>query len=277
MRRLARNTQKSYRDTFVLLLPLVGKKARKTLERLHVEDITAARVLAFLDHLENDRNCSVQTRNQRLTAIRSFARFVASRDPARLAWCSQVRAISAKKVVPQPVSWMSREEIDALLRVPDRTTPRGTGRTRIAAVPRQHGSPGLGSHRTQDPGSRIRPFHRQACHRHHPWQGWKDPQVPLWPRTETVLAELVKGRADDAAMFLSRHRRPYTRFGVYRLVERCAAAVPELAGKTITPHVVPHTSACLLLQAGVDINTIRAWLGHVSLATTNVGCTLGME
>ena len=124
-RRLARNTQKSYRDTFVLLLPLVGKKARKTLERLHVEDITAARVLAFLDHLENDRNCSVQTRNQRLTAIRSFARFVASRDPARLAWCSQVRAISAKKVVPQPVSWMSREEIDALLRVPDRTTPRG--------------------------------------------------------------------------------------------------------------------------------------------------------
>ena len=101
--------------------------------------------------------------------------------------------------------------------------------------------------------------------------------MPLWPRTETVLAELVKGRADDAAMFLSRHRRPYTRFGVYRLVERCAAAVPELAGKTITPHVVPHTSACLLLQAGVDINTIRAWLGHVSLATTNVGCTLGME
>ena len=69
----------------------------------------------------------------------------------------------------------------------------------------------------------------------------------------------------------------YTRFGVYRLVERCAAATPELAGKTITPHVVQHTSACLLLQAGVDINTIRAWLGHVSLATTNVYAEIDLK
>ena len=85
-----------------------------------------------------------------------------------------------------------------------------------------------------------------------------------------MLAELVKGRAANDAVFLSRYQRPYTRFGVYRLVERCAARVPALEGRTVTPHVIRHTSACSLLQSGVDINTIRAWLGHVSLETTNI-------
>ena len=76
--------------------------------------------------------------------------------------------------------------------------------------------------------------------------------------------------AADDAVFVSRLRKPYTRFGVYRLTERCAARAPELAGKTITPHVIRHTTACHLVLAGVDINTVRAWLGHVSINTTNI-------
>ena len=72
-------------------------------------------------------------------------------------------------------------------------------------------------------------------------------------------------------------RRPYTRFGVYRLVERCAARVPSLAARRITPHTIRHTSACHLLQAGVDLNTIRAWLGHASLDTTNIYAEIDME
>ena len=102
-------------------------------------------------------------------------------------------------------------------------------------------------------------------------------QCPLWPRTERVLAQLVRGRAAEDAVFLSRHRRPYTRFGVYRLVERCAARVPALDGRKITPHVVRHTSACALVRAGVDLNTIRAWLGHVSLDTTNIYAEIDLE
>ena len=108
-------------------------------------------------------------------------------------------------------------------------------------------------------------------------KGGKLRQCPLWPRTERGLAQLVQGRADGDAVFLSRHRRPYTRFGVYRLVERCAARVPALVGRKITPHVVRHTSACALLRAGVDINTIRAWLGHASLDTTNVYAEIDLE
>ena len=124
-RNLARNTQQSYRDTFALLLPFVSVRIRKPVDRLMVEDLSARRVLQFLAHLENERGCSVQTRNQRLTAIRAFARFVASRDPAHLEWSANIRSIAVKKAVPQPISWLSKDEMDALLKVPDRQTPRG--------------------------------------------------------------------------------------------------------------------------------------------------------
>jgi integrase/recombinase XerD len=102
-------------------------------------------------------------------------------------------------------------------------------------------------------------------------------QCPLWPRTEDALRKLSQGRANGDPVFLSRHRERYTRFGVYRLVERCAARVPALATRAISPHVVRHTSACHLLQAGVDLNTIRAWLGHVSLDTTNIYAEIDLQ
>ena len=96
-RDLSRNTQASYRDCFKLLLPFVSGKVRKPMDRLTVEDLAVKRILQFLSDLEDNRGCSVQTRNQRLSAIRAFARFIASRDPGHLDWCSQVSAITTKK------------------------------------------------------------------------------------------------------------------------------------------------------------------------------------
>ena len=101
-------------------------------------------------------------------------------------------------------------------------------------------------------------------------KGGRTRHCPLWPETERVLVDEITGRAGEDAVFVSRLGTPFTRFGVYRLVERCAAQVPGLAGRTITPHVIRHTTACHLVLAGVDINTIRAWLGHVSISTTNI-------
>ena len=101
-RNLARNTRKSYRDTFVLLVPFLSRKARKSAERLAVSDLTSRRVLQFLAHIEDHRGCSAQTRNLRLTAIRAFARFIASRDPAQVAWCGHIRAITAKRRCRSP-------------------------------------------------------------------------------------------------------------------------------------------------------------------------------
>ena len=102
-------------------------------------------------------------------------------------------------------------------------------------------------------------------------------QCPLRPETEKVLAELVEGRASGDPVFLSRLRKPFTRFGIYWLVGRCAAGVPTLKGRKITPHVLRHTTACHLVLAGVDINTIRAWLGHSSIDTTNIYAEIDLE
>ena len=276
-RNLARNTQQSYRDTFSLLLPFVGTKIRKPVDRLAVRDLTSSRVLQFLAHIENDRGCSVQTRNQRLAAIRAFARFVGSRDPAHVEWCGHLRAVPAKKAAPQPVTWLTNAEMDAVLDVPDRKSPRG--RIEYALLLFLYNSGARVSEATHLTVGDLQVGDRDGRHAvatlH--GKGRKTRQCPLWPRTESALTELVAGRASSDAVFLSRHRKPFTRFGVYRLVERCAARVPTLAGRKITPHVVRHTTACHLLRAGVDINTVRAWLGHASIDTTNIYAEIDLE
>ena len=105
--------------------PVETAEARKAAERIALDDLTPRRVLEFLAHLEEGRGCSVQTRNQRLTAVRAFARFVASREPARLEWSAGIRSIALKKATAQPVGWLGKAEMEALIKVPDRGTQRG--------------------------------------------------------------------------------------------------------------------------------------------------------
>ena len=245
-RNLAENTRKSYRDTFALLLPFISKGARKSVDRLIIDDLTVDRLRAFLDHVETERGCSVVTRNRRLSAVCAFARFVASRDPA-------------------------------LVAVPDRTTPRGRTEHAILIF-----LVNTGARVSEATGLRVRDitfgqgkgnFTLVTLH----GKGGKVRQCPLWKETEQVLAEQVAGRSNDEPVFTSRYGRAYTRFGIYRLIERCAAAVPELTGKAITPHVLRHTAACSLVRAGADLDTIRAWLGHVSIDTTNIYAEIDLE
>ena len=276
-RNLARNTQMSYRDTFALLLPFVGAKARKPVERLAVHDLTPKRVLQFLTHLEDDRGCSAQTRNQRLTAIRAFARFVASRDPGHLDWSANIRAIALKKATPQPIGWLSKAEMQALLEIPDRQTRRG--RMEHALLLFLYNTGARVSEATEIVAGDLQFGRREGDHAlvNLRGKGGKHRQCPLWPQTASVLAGLVEKRSANDPVFLSRHQRPYTRFGVYRLVERCAACVSGLEDRIVTPHLIRHSSACHLLQAGVDLNTIRAWLGHASLDTTNIYAEIDIE
>lgn len=269
-RNLARNTRASYRDTFCLLLPFAAGRLRKPVDRLTVRDLGSGLVLKFLTHLEEDRGCSVRTRNQRLAAIRAFARFVGSRDPAHVEWCGHIRAIAAKKSMPPPVGWLTRTEMEAVLAVPDR---RGTqGRREYALLLFLYNTGARVSEATQlkvrdlNFGRGKGGYDLATLH----GKGGKTRQCPLWPETARVLADEILDRATDAPVFVSRLGARFTRFGVYRLVERCAEQVPQLAGRTITPHVIRHTTACHLVLAGVDINTIRAWLGHVSISTTNI-------
>jgi site-specific recombinase XerD len=191
-------------------------------------------------------------------------------DPAHVEWCGHIRAIATKKSMPPAVGWLTKTEMEAMLAVPDRKTRRG--RTEYALLLFLYNTGARVSEATHLKARDLQIGRDNGGHDlailH--GKGGKTRQCPLWPETERVLTDEILGHSGDDAAFVSRLGTPFTRFGVYRLIEHCAARVPELAERTITPHVIRHTAACHLVLAGVDINTIRAWLGHVSISTTNI-------
>ena len=132
-RNLSRNTQASYRDTLMLLLPFASKQGGGAIDRMIVENLTPAIVRKFLDHLEHDRQCSGVTRNQRLATIHSLARFIGMRSPVHLAWCAEVRAVPFKKTAKTVIGYLEKAEMDTLLNQPDRRTSSWSARPCPAA------------------------------------------------------------------------------------------------------------------------------------------------
>jgi len=112
-------------------------------------------------------------------------------------------------------------------------------------------------------------------------KGNKTRSCPIWKRTADMLKPLVAGRNTQEFVFLNRRNEPLTRFGIYSLVRRSAdqasRTLPSIAAKRISPHCLRHSCAVHLLRSGVDINTIRAWLGHVSLDTTHIYAEVDLE
>jgi site-specific recombinase XerD len=281
-RNLARNTQRSYRDTLRLLLPGVARRARTPVDRLTVTDLSADRVRQFLSDLEEKRGCAIATRNQRLAAIHALARFIGLHAPELVEWCGQVRAVPFKRASKALVTYLEKPEMDALLAVPDRATAQGRREHALLLFLYNAGT-------RADETAQVRIG--DLCLPQVPerdlasvlvrGKGNKRRRCPLWAQTVHELTPLVQGRGHDEHVFLNRCGQPLTRFGIHALVERCVAravkTVPSLASKRISPHTIRHTTATHLLRSGVDINTIRAWLGHVSLVTTNVYAEVDLE
>lgn len=281
-RNLARNTQRSYRDTLRLLLPLIARGARKPIDRLTVTDVSADRVRRFLNDLEEKQGCAIATRNQRLAAIHALARFIGLRAPELVEWCGQVRTLPFKKAPKALVPYLEKAEIDALLAAPDSTTAQGrrdhalllflynagaradeTAQVRIGDLTLPHAPErDLASVMIRGKGNKQR-----LC--------------PLWARTARELLPLIGNRVPSEHVFLNRRGQPLTRFGIHALVERYAAKVkatmPSMAKKRVSPHTIRHTTATHMLRAGNDINTIRGWLGHVSVDTTHVYAEVDLE
>jgi site-specific recombinase XerD len=281
-RNLARNTQHSYRDTLRLLLPFIARQARGAVDRLSIDDLSADRVRLFLQHLQEQRGCAVATRNQRLASIHSLAHFIGLHSPEHVAWCGQIRAIPLKKAPRPLVTYLEKKEMDAILAAPDLGTQQGVRDHAVLLFLYNSGARAdeaahvliadlqLGLKPERDPSSvLIR------------GKGNKLRRCPLWARTVDELRPLVSSRRPQEHVFLNRRGQPLTRFGIHALVKRYAlkatAELPELASKRVSPHTIRHSTATHLLRAGVDINTIRAWLGHVSLATTNIYAEVDLE
>jgi len=276
-RNLTRNTQLSYRDTIQFLIAFVASRVGKTVDKLTTEHVAADCVRLFLDDLEKQRGCSISTRNQRLAAIHALARFVAEHSPEHIAWCATICAIPFKRTARPAMSYLEKSEMDALLASPDCQTAQGRRDHTLLQFLYNSGARAHEAARLTiadldlTPPASVRLIGK----------GNKERRCPLWPSTILELQALVTNRAPAESVFRNRCGQPITRYGIHTMVERyvlkAGSHVPSLSKKRVSPHTIRHTSAVHLLRAGVDINTIRAWLGHVSIDTTNVYAEIDLE
>ena len=271
-RQASQHTIAAYRDTFRLLLAFAEQKTGRAPSSLRLEDLDAPLVAAFLDHLEVDRHNSVRTRNARLAAVHSLFRFAAFRHPEHAALIQRVLALPQKRGERNLVTFLDRTEIDALLGAPDRN--RWVGRRDHVLL--------LTAVQT---GLRVSEITSLTCqdielgrgpHVRCRGKGRKERVTPLTDQTVAVLrtwlAEL-RGEPTDP-LFPGPRNSSLTRDAVALIVSKYAAVAsercPSLANKKISPHVLRHTCAMQLLQAGVDTSVIALWLGHESPETTQI-------
>lgn len=268
-RNYSANTQHSYRDMFRLFLPFAAKRCRCAMEQLPLVQVRPVVVREFTRHLEQVRHCSPSTINQRLTALRAWAGFVGNHSPEHLEWSRQMQTVHFKKHAPDPPNYLEKDEMKALLAAPNQQDAQGfrdyalllflynTGARASEASQLTVGDLDLVS-----PAATLQGKGRKVRH------------CPLWKVTAAALRQLVGHRTASQAVFLSQRGGPLTRYGMHTLVERytqrAAVQTPSLRTKRVSPHTIRHATAMALLRSGVDINTIRVWLGHVSLQTTHI-------
>lgn len=273
-RGMSQHTIRSYRDAVVMLLQFVAKKRGCGIEALDLVDLDATAVEDFLRHLEVERRNGIATRNVRLAAIHTLARFLAGRHADRLGTWQAIIALPFKRGARRrPPDHLTAEAVKALLGAIDCSTSAGARDFALLSLMFNTGA------RVQelldlrlrdvrlDPPQQVRLIGK----------GNKSRVCPIWPRTATLLGDMVRLRtatsADlaDARLFVNQRGEPLTRFGVRYLLHKYAvqAAVTTTDLQALPhPHTLRHTTAVHLLKAGVDYKTISDWLGHASMNTT---------
>jgi site-specific recombinase XerD len=266
------HTIASYRDTFRLLFIFARKRLCISPSDLTLEELDAPFIGAFLDHLERHRHCGIRTRNLRLTAIRSFFHYVALQEPGCSALIRRVLSMPTKRYDRAIIDFLSHPEIQALLAAPDGSTWLGRRDKALLLLAIQTGlrlSELIGLRRRDvvlNAGAHVR------CH----GKGRKERSTPLTKQTVAVLKAwlLERGGSADDVVFPGSSGSSLSPDGVqYLLAKHVVAArttCPSLKEKKISPHVLRHTAAMELLQAGVDHAVIALWLGHESPETTHI-------
>ncbi len=267
------HTLSAYRDAIRRLLTFAAGHRRCNVVNLSIDDLGRDTVLAFLEYLEQQRGNAAVTRNARLAAIHALYRFIAVEDPTVLAVCQQVLAIPSKVTPSRAVTCLARADIEHLLSSIDRASARGRRDVALLQFLYNTGT------RAQEVVDVCLPAVRFDA----PAQvrllgkGRKERLCPLWAETIDLVRAMLRDRGvqltDHVPLFVNATGRVLTRFGLRHIVhQRVAAAAvsrPMLAKIRITPHTFRHTTALHLLQAGVDLNVVRSWLGHASIETTH--------
>ena len=280
-RRVSPHTISSYRDTFRLFLKFAQQRLHKPPSALTFEEIDAPLIGAFLDHLERQRGLSVRSRNLRLTAIRSFFRYLAFELPTHSAQIQRVLAIPSKRFTRALVRFLTRAEVEALLAAPDRGTWFGRRDHAFILMAVQ-----TGLRVSEITGVRREDLVLEAgAHVCVLGKGRKERCTPLAKPTVAVLKAWLRepSKGDGHLLFPNLKGEHLSVHGVKYMLNKHAATAarqcPSLKGKRVTVHVLRHTMALEMLQAGVDRAVIALWLGHESVETTQIylEATLAMK
>ena len=271
-RQASPRTIAAYRDTLRLLLGFVHQQTGKPPAPLDWDDLDATTISAFLNHLETERHNSARTRNVRLTAIRSLFSYAALRHPEHALLIQRVLAIPPKRFDKRIVTFLTAAEIDALIAAPDQSRWEGRRDRALMLLAIQTGlrvSELIGLNCgdvTLGTGANVRceGKGRKAARR-----------SPHQPRRGVCIRAWLTERAGRPAdpLFPTRTGRRLSRDAVALRVSTHAATAaqrcPSLQGKRVHPHVLRHSCAMSLLQAGVDTSVIALWLGHAGVRSTD--------
>jgi integrase/recombinase XerD len=266
------HTCDSYAYAFQLLFEFASQRYQVPPSALHLEQIDAPLVLAFLDHLEAKRGNSPNTRNVRLAAIKSFLRFCEYRVPALLEQSRRILAIPQKRTDLPLVIHLSMDEMHAILDAPDIRTRSGIrdramlhlGFAAGLRVSELVGLPLVALSLQPTPSVRVM------------GKGRRERVLPLWKQTAADLRAwlAVRGEALAPELFLNARGGPMTRYGfeyvLRKHVHTASQHCPSLQRKQVSPHVLRHTCAMMILQATGDLRKVSLWLGHADMQTTEV-------
>ena len=281
LRGMSPHTIHSYRDSLVLLLRFAASNRRGDVCNLDLEDLEPDQVLAFLAHLEKDRNNSITTRNVRLSAIHAFFRYVGAHHPDHMERAQRVLSVPFKRADQRVIEYLDRPEIEAVLAQVDRSATDGRRDYALLTTMFNTGA------RVQE----VIDVRANDLQLTRPYQlrlfgkGRKERYCPLWPQTAQVLRAFCGERRidlhSDARVFLNHRGSHLTRFGVRYIlakhVDRARPAIATLGRKRLHPHSMRHSTAVALLKSGVDLSTISQWLGHASPTTTNRYATIDLD
>jgi site-specific recombinase XerD len=277
LRNVSKNTISSYCDTFRLLLTFCRDNRGMRIERLSVSDFSSELIRGFLSWLDKERHCGIATRNQRLAAIRALFKYVQAECPKEILVCQSIVQIPFSKHEKPTVNYLSIDEITDILKQPDTRTV--SGRRDLCFLSLMYDT---GARVSEIIALRVREIHLNAPPKVFLYgKGRKIREVPILTNTmkhlESYLAENHLTTPDklDCPLFSNRQGRPLTRAGAsYILKKYCESANIQ---SHVSPHVLRHTKAMHLLEAGINIFYIKGFLGHEDISTTEVYVKANVE
>jgi site-specific recombinase XerD len=271
-REMSVQTSDTYSYAFQLLVCFAAKRLGITPSEISIEQLDAALVLAFLEHLEKERDNCARTRNSRLASIKTFFKFLEYRLPACLEQARRIHAIPIKKTNDVIIGYLNRDEIQALLDAPDPSTRYGL-RDRAML----HLAFGGGLRVSELVGLNLADLRLQSQPSVHVMgKGRRERVLPLWKETATAIRDWlrVRGEPKGTALFQNARGDLMTRSGFKYILKKhvrtASLKQPSLTKKRVSPHTLRHSCAMNTLQATGDIRKVALWLGHASLQSTEV-------